>query len=659
MGASTLRPNGVVTPDTAVVTGSGSAADVTNDTPDDDATYFTKNAGEHWTVLEFGSVTLPADSLVKLLAPRLRSRSDSGGTSHGEVQLRTSGLVLSTTPFSVGTSFVEQAALSTARPQMTQTEVDNIRLAVRCTVGEIQFSELFIDLTYAEEPTTSANEPTGTQTESVVTGEWVHTPGVDGGSQAGWAWKIYSESQYQSPSFSPDTTTPVMYRAAESAVSSYQSIALQHNTDYRSYVATAQRVGGILHWADWDFTSFTVDLVAPEVDTITVTIDTAFARSVADITRDTGGDPWDHVELSRFSGANMLSDDASSFIVDDDANGRADDWDADASGTVSTTFSITSGYQRIAVTGLSDAERQTLQLGELLRVGASTSYTAVVTAKAPTMGANTALALGIRWFNSVGELIATDEAILDSSQVTTTASTYSLTAEAPTLGVYAAPFVAVVGITGAAGASTTGDFKNLRMVVGDDEEAWLPVIGAVDTAVATNDVSIIDPGIPGNTPSLYRARAVDANGNTGSWVYTTDAVEWEQTSSWIKSPRRPGFSTQFCLMERPEFNWGRTQGIHIVIDDPSPITVSGPRQLRRGTIPIETQTRAEYEAIMSVLEDSMVLFQFVPEYGLDDMWASIGNIRETIANERTLTLQYRQLFVDVVELSTTAVGVSV
>lgn len=659
MGTATLRPNAVVTPDSAVVTGGGSAADVTNDSPDDDATYFTKLPSEPWTIIEFDSTTLPADALVKLVEPRVRMRSDAVGNSQGEVQLRTSGVVLSSTPFSISTTFAEQDALSVARPQMTQAEINDLRLAVRCSVGEVQFSELYIDLTYAEEPTASANGPTGTQTTSVVTGEWQHTPGTDGGNMAAWAWKIYSAAQYQAPSFNPDTTTPVMYRAAETTVTSYQSIPLQHNTSYRSYVATAQRVGGVLHWSDWDFTSFTVDLIAPEVDTIAVTIDAAFARSVADITRDTGGDPWDHVDLQRLSLTNLIGEDAASLIVDDDSNGRADDWDSDTTGTVSTTFSISSGYQRMAVTGISASERQTLQLGELVRVAGSTSYTAVVTAKAPTLGANTALALGIRWFNSVGELIATDEEVLDSTEVSSTAATYSMSAEAPVLAVYAAPVIAVVGLTGASGASTTGDFKGAWLVLGDDEDAWVDVVSASDTAVNTNDVTIIDYGIPGGTPSLYRARAVDANGNAGTWVYTTTAVEWEQTASWAKSPRRPGFNTQFCLAERPELTWGRQQGIHEVIDDPSPVTVSGPRQLRRGQIHIETETLAEYEAIMAVLEDSLVLFQFVPEYGVAPMWASIGAIRETIVPERTLTLQYRDLFVDVVELSTSAVGVSV
>lgn len=659
MGVGNLRPNAVVSPDTSVVTPSGSAADVTNDSPVDDTSYFSKNAGDNWTIVEFDSTALATDSMVKLIQPRLRMRSDSGGTSQGEIQLRTSGTVLSTTPFSVGTTFVEQNALSTARPFMTQAEVDALRLAVRVTSGEVQFSELYIDLTYAEQPTTTANGPTGTQTTSVVTGEWQHTAGTDGGIQAAWAWKIYSAAQYQSPNFDPDVTTPVMYRAAETTVTSYDSIALQHDTDYRSYVATAQRVGGVLHWADWDFTSFVVDLVAPEVDAITVTVDPAFARVVIDVDRDTGGDPWDHVEVQRLSKPNLISDSAATLTTDADANGRADAWDSDTTGTVSTTFSITGGYQRVAVTGVSVSERQTLQLGELLAVAAGGDYTAAVTAKAPTMGANTALALGIRWFDAGGTLLSTDETVLDSTEVTTAAASYTMTAQAPALAAYAAPMIAVVGLTGASGASTTGDFKNFSFVEGDDEDAWVDVVGASDTTPGADTVSILDYGIPGDTLSLYRARAVDSNGNAGRWLYSTSPVEWEQSGSWIKSPNRPGFNTQFCLAVRPEFDWPRRQGIHEVIDDPSPVTVSGPRMLRRGKIEIETETRAEYEAIMAVLEDSLVLFQFDPTYGVDQLWASIGNINETIAEEKTLTLQYRTLLVDVVELSTTAVGVSV
>jgi hypothetical protein len=662
MASTTLRPNDEAG-GPSVVTGTGDAADVTNDTPDDDATYFTKTPGEDWTVVALDSTSMPADSMMKLLEPRIRMRSNSGGQSFGEIQLRYNVpiagdgyTVLSSTPFAVGTSFVEQPALSVAAPYMTQAQLDDLRLAVRCTSGEIQVSELFLDVTIAEQGTTTVTGPTGTQTTSVVLGAWTHTAGVDGGTQAAWESKYYSAAQFQSPSFDPDITTATQYFAAENSAGSRSSNPLSHGTDYRHYARTAQRVGGVLHWNDWDFETFTVDVVAPDVASITLTVDSAFARAVADIERAVG-DAWDHVELQRMSQVNLIPEAVAEFSTDTNADGRADDWDSDVNGTVSTTFSLTGGYQRMAVTGISDAERQNLQVGELVRVASGESYTVIVTAKAPTLGANTALSVGIRWFDHTGSLLSTfGELILDSSDVSSTAAAFSMSAEAPELAAYGAPFVSVVGLTGASGASTTGDFKNVWFVLGDETDVWEDVVGATDTVVSTDEVTIVDYGIPGDTPSLYRARAVDANDNAGLWLYSTEPVEWEQTASWLKSRNRPGFNTTFCLAVRPEFDEPIQQGIHEVIDDPSPITVSGPRQLRRGTIEIETETLAEYQAIRAVLHSGPVaLFQFLPSYGLEPMWASLGKIRTVLPEEKTLTLQFRTIYVDVTELSTSAV----
>jgi hypothetical protein len=219
--------------------------------------------------------------------------------------------------------------------------------------------------------------------------------------------------------------------------------------------------------------------------------------------------------------------------------------------------------------------------------------------------------------------------------------------------------IGVAGLSGASGAATTADFRDASFVGGTEAAAWVDVVGADETVVNADDVTIIDYGIPGDTPSLYRTRAVDANGNAGQWLYTTETVEWEQTASWIKSPTRQGFNTTMCLAVRPRLTRERRRGVHRVIDDPSPVTVSGPLQLRSGTIEIETETLSEFEAVMAVLESSLVLFQFLPEYGIDQMWASVGKVEVEIAEEKTLTLQYRTIYVDVDELSTTAVEVSV
>lgn len=648
MSQITLRPNAVVTPDSSSVTGTGSAADVTNDDPDDDATYFSKSPGYAFTVLEMESDTLNAGDAVKLLVPRFRVTTLSS-VARGELQLRTGNSILTTTPFSATTTVGEQTAQSYANATLTQTQLNGLRIAIRGTQNTVRISEVYLDLTIAEQPTTTVNGPTGTVSTSRPQTEWQHTAGVDGGPQVAWRNKIFSAAQYQAPTFDPDFSKAVYSTSGAGSVQVHTpSVSLAHNQSYRTYVQTAQLTAGRYHWSEWDFESFTVDLIAPEIDALVAVPDSAFARVAVDVSR-ASGDAWDHIELQRMSAPNLLPDDTFSF-TDDDANGRGDDWDSDTSGTVSTTFSKVAGYQRMAVTGIGAGERQNLQVGELVPVVGGEDYLFQITARAPTMGSFSGLIYGIRWFDSQGNHIAHDEEVLTPLMVSSSARHYAMSGTARDLAAYGAPIVGVIGLSGATSDSTTAEFVYAWMSQGSDDDLWVDVVGAAETEPPANDVTILDFGAPGNRMLWYRARAVDANDNAGDWFYETGGVEWEQTETWVKSPSSPGFNTQACIAVRPRLTWPRRRGVHRVLESRSPVVITGPRQLRQGVIEIETETLAEYQAIMNVLDDSPVLFQFHPEYGLDQLWGAIGDIEEEIADERTLTLQYRRLFIDVVEV---------
>jgi hypothetical protein len=648
MGASTFRPD-VEVGGPSTVTGTGDAAAVTNDTPDDDATYFTKAPGEVWTVVDLTSATIGADSLVKLIEPRIRARS-TGSASTLEVQLRTTGsAILSTTSISVDGSFAEYDANSYVNPALTQTHVNDLKIAVRAVVGSVDVSEIYVDTTWAEQPTTNVTGPTGTVTTSTPPLEFTHTAGVNGGPQAAWWVKVFSNAQYSATNFDPDVTYPTWQATGTSTVDEVTPSPLAHDTDYRDYGKTAQLVGGIYHWADWDFSSFTVDLVGPQVDDITIDIDDAFARLVASISRNTGGDAWDYVDLQRMAEANRLTDDTSLFSSDTDANGVADGWDPTAVGA-SVTWSRTGGYQRATVTSIDDGDAVEIQQGEPSAVVGGQSYTAGITVKAPTMAANTRIALGIRFFDALGNVLENSSLFLDTGLISTVDSSYSHSADAPLTAAYAAVVLTVIGVSGASASATTADFTDAWLVDGAEDDIWVDVAGASDVVPGADDVVIIDAFAPGNTPVRYRARASDASSNVGAWVYASGSYEWEQTSSWIKCPQRPGFSTPFCLAERPTFKRPRRRGVHEIIDASAPRTASGKMQTRRGNIPIETETIAEYNAVMAALEEPVVLFQFHPDYHMPQMWASLGDIDEAYKNDRAMTLAWRDLEVDVVEV---------
>jgi hypothetical protein len=650
MATVTLRPNDEMG-GPATVVGTGDAADVTNDVPDDDATYFVNTAGGQWTVVAFGSSTMPTGSVVKQIQPIVRM-SGSGGESRGETQLRTTlSAVLKTSPFAIPAAFDDYDVPAYVNPYLTQTDIDDLRFAVRSTFGTVHVSEIELLVVLAEQPTTNAIGPTGTETTSRPSIEWMHTPGTDGGEQAAWQVRVFSQAQYTAPNFSPETSYATWESTGNTAVSSTITGLLAHNTAYRAYVRTAQRVGGVLHWAEYDFVSFSIDLVGPSVQAITMTVDNAFARIVADIDRVAAGDAWDHVELQRLAETNLITDAASLFQGDANSDGIADSWDADTTGTVSATYSLTGGYQRIAATGVDAGDVVELQYGEPFPVAGGGSYVAGVTAKAPSLGTNTAITVGIRFFDALGNVEEDTETAFGDAAVNTTDLGYVHAAVAPDTAAYGAVTVGVYGLTGASGAAITADFVDAWMVAGAEDVVWIDVAGAEDVTPDTSTVTILDPFAPGNTPVRYRTRAVDANDNTGDWVYASGTYEWLQTDTWIKCPQRPGFSTIACLALRPEFKRKRRRGVHEILESASPRTVSGPRQLRSGPLAFETETVAEYRAVMAALEEPVVLVQFHPNYKIDQMWASLGDLDEAFPDDRGMSLAWRTIVIDVVEVS--------
>jgi hypothetical protein len=53
---------------------------------------------------------------------------------------------------------------------------------------------------------------------------------------------------------------------------------------------------------------------------------------------------------------------------------------------------------------------------------------------------------------------------------------------------------------------------------------------------------------------------------------------------------------------------------------------------------------------MAALEEPVVLFQFHPDYHIPQMWASLGDIEEAYPADKAMTLAWRDLIVDVVEV---------
>lgn len=317
MTIATLRPTGTVAVDGWTVSG---AASVHAATKDDSDTSFVAGAvgGQLAVTINAFSVDvfiLPAGALTKTIRPRCRARAV---TSTSQLSLSVAQPASADrTP--VGTFFVDSSQIAVATIPLTATIFDGSGAPTAWTGTQEQLQalvmsvlvsgadavrvyELYVDIDYAEQPTTTVLGPTGTIIDSTsVTLEWQHVAGEGGGPQAYYQSRVFSTAQRSISGFDPATSPATLDTSVLLGTARALKVGpLPNNTAYRAYVRTAQSINGQAHWSPWaSFSDFTVDAPAPTVLSVFAAGQDGDFRVRLTVTRDTAGEPWDLLEVER------------------------------------------------------------------------------------------------------------------------------------------------------------------------------------------------------------------------------------------------------------------------------------------------------------------------------------------------------------------------
>lgn len=317
MTTATLRPNGTLVAFDSLGGGAGSSHAATND--DSDTTYGVTNnlaVGAIPVQLNNGTTTLPSGSVTKQVRVRARVRGDSTTTSARAFIQTTEGgpAVAAVDGRTVNAATIQDITGSYVPVTWTQSNVDQVLLAAG-VYGEgdssVRFYELYIDLMYVTQPSVAVDavSPDPYTASTIVPISWVNTLDADGGGQTRYEVKVFTDAQYGAGGFDPDTSEP--YYTSGIVVTNPGIFGLGAETEadvgpledgdtYRAYVRVAQTVNGALHWSDWDYDEFTMDVTTSDVDSVTLApTDDAGASIVVTVNWDAGTQPWNFVEVQR------------------------------------------------------------------------------------------------------------------------------------------------------------------------------------------------------------------------------------------------------------------------------------------------------------------------------------------------------------------------
>lgn len=694
MTVSTLRPDGT-TSSTWTVTGAGSAHAALSD--NSDASYLSAT-GTKTGLFTVGDLSLPAGAIIAALAARVRSALGSGtpafvgsnialgdGTSLNGPQQTT---VTWATPTTVTVTRASRGGISDAA-------VDGASLSLfgggQGGGPELRIYELYLDVTYVERPTLTADAPSGTiTTTNIPPISWTGTFDSDGGAQTYFQVKLFTDAEYLATGFDPELTASTVGTSgiAAGADSSWQPTATLPDDTYRAYVRVAQTVNGGfsasaagqatpagLHWSDWSHAEFTIDVDLPAAPLLFVTDDPSYGRNDLTITEQAGVAPTDLFELERSvdGGATwtpMRTLDAGQVVVPYVASTSTYSDAAD-----STTHVVT-----LPVPGGGIQANDILIAFSAMDGGDTTSWPADWRELLDTT-ANSAANISVAWKRCVGGESGTVTLTTSSSQGggvrvllirgahRTSSPEISATINAITANADPGPctpswagnaentiYIAAAGNDGnvaiTAGPSGYLEFGNTR---------WANAAGAgIATAYIRDSGFGVDPGpftnsaedtlaftvavrpfdfatiaydydAPNGVAVTYRVRAVhNYNGALAptAWV-TSSATAWTSSSWWLKHPSRPELNTAIAVQTVPTWSRSGRLGVLQALGSSTAIAVQDKRGPKTGQLAIRVYDAASQGRIDALLDTGDTLLLHPPTNGGPPMYVRVGDHSRT------------------------------
>jgi hypothetical protein len=127
----------------------------------------------------------------------------------------------------------------------------------------------------------------------------------------------------------------------------------------------------------------------------------------------------------------------------------------------------------------------------------------------------------------------------------------------------------------------------------------------------------IEQNVPGSLTSTNR---------TSSYVKVTLA---DVNQSWLKDPGNPQRNLKVVVQAAPDWDQPITQSVQRVRGRRNAVILSGTRGGLEGDLAVWTRTDEERKALRLLLSSgNVLLWQAVPGMGIDDMYVSVGGVKE-------------------------------
>lgn len=292
----TARPDATLSNSFSVVSAASAHAALSDD---GDASYLVRSSGAPSVLVGCNEPALPAGAVPKSLALRVRSAINGGSLLFG---ISTQGGA----PVSVGTISPSWGSPTTTTQHtgaLTAWPTDLRVYSADASGGAtVRLYEVFVDLTYVAQPEVAVDAPSGTVSDTNMPEvSWVNTLDSDGGAQVAYEVKVFAEAVFTDGGFDPATSSPAWTSGIITSAEAVEAVDTPlADDDYRTYVRVAQIVNGNLHWSDWEYSEFTIDVALPAVPSVTVTPLPASGSFFIDVDlQEDGTTSTDMIEIQR------------------------------------------------------------------------------------------------------------------------------------------------------------------------------------------------------------------------------------------------------------------------------------------------------------------------------------------------------------------------
>jgi hypothetical protein len=432
-----------------------------------------------------------------------------------------------------------------------------------------------------------------------------------GATQQDYRAVMYSAAQYSAPGFvagiSPSTWDTGVVASSGTSVAPPSSV-LANNTTYRAYVQVTESGS---ENSTWSYATFTLAVDTPATPAVTVTAGTDPVTGAPTVTVVLQGSD------------NLLSANDGSFET------GVGTWTCGSATLASDTTHPEDGTHDLKITATAAASLAPTT--GFYAVQPSTQYSAGADFLAGSTGRTVGLSIG--WYTSADALISTSvgTATTDSSAGYVRAT---VTATSPSNAAYAKVVASITSVAntevhyledvclrpGASATFTTGGAAGSvtdELQYSDDGVTWADVRGGgALTVPASQQISVIDYEMIPGTARQYRAQGsylVTGNVVVSPWSTPVTATV-TTTTWWAVVPGTPTLNTSMDVQTQTTQVLERSAS-HYGLGDTYPTVLADVVGSIDGTITVQSQSAAAYNALLALVQAQTVIWLTSPVSG--------------------------------------------